>query len=144
MIRAASASRPRGHRLRQFGPHRALLGPLGHGGELGFVRDGKLDGYSHADGRQVVRWDGLFPWVLAVGDRRHPIWCASTSLDSSSGLEIPAEVRKASEAVDALLLEPAGAGYREHRFVDLRKAAQVGPLEVFPAIFRLRRRTGDA
>jgi len=64
---------------------------------LGFRWDQGSRTFSHDDGRIVRPSDGLFHWVLSTAAGEiHPIWIASTSLDSAKGVEIPAEVWNAA------------------------------------------------
>jgi hypothetical protein len=107
----------------------------------GFRWDPQSEVFKHPDGSIIRKTDGIFGWEFRRGDKCHPIWVASTTLTGPRGVEIPAEVWMAAETCDALLLEPAGETFIEHRFAGLRQAAREGRVEIFPALYRIRKHT---
>lgn len=107
---------------------------------LGFRWDQASETFTHQDGRTVRQSDSIFHWVLNTPTGEiHPIWLASSSLDSGNGVEIPAEVWNAAQNYDSFLLEPNNGALTPHRFRDLNSEIAAEEIELFASIYRLRR-----
>jgi len=108
----------------------------------GFRWDGVRDTYVHADGTQMVKAEGLFPWEHRHGERTLCRYWPSEQCLTKGGVELGADlwelIRKSPDTTAMVLLgednRPLGLGGSE-----IVRMVQGGALTLFPAKYRLRK-----
>lgn len=108
----------------------------------GFRWDGARHAYVHADGTQMIKAGGLFPWEHRHGERVLCRYWPSEQCLTKSGVELGSDVWefiRESPDTTALVLLSDDNRPRCHLGSDLVKMEQGGAITVFPAKYRLKK-----
>ncbi len=108
----------------------------------GFRWDGARDAYVHADGTQMVKAEGLFPWEHRHGERMLCRYWPSEQCLTKGGIELGADlwelIRKSPDTT-ALVLLGEDSRPLSLRGSEIVKMIQGGAVTLFPAKYRIRK-----